>query len=80
MTLILTWIESLHQTRGGTVTARLPAALPVPALRAHLEWADGADEWVALVFDGEAAPLPWTPRTAAVAVAGLTELARSATP
>ncbi len=65
------------------VTARLPAALPVPALRAHLEWADGADEWVALVFDvfdGEAAPLPWTPRTAAVAVAGLTELARSATP
>ncbi|MGY2128399.1 phosphotransferase family protein [Blastococcus sp. SYSU DS0617] len=65
------------------VTARLPATLPVPALRAHLEWADGADEWVALVFDvfdGEAAPLPWTPQTAAVAVAGLTELARAATP
>lgn len=65
------------------VTARLPAALPVPALRAHLEWADGADDWVALVFDvfdGEAAPLPWTPRTAAAVVDGLTELARSATP
>lgn len=65
------------------VTARLPATLPVPALRAHLEWVDGADEWVALVFDvfdGDAAPLPWTPGTAAVAVAGLAELARSGTP
>ncbi|WP_176523068.1 phosphotransferase family protein [Blastococcus aggregatus] len=65
------------------VAAGLPASLPVPALRAHLEWADGADEWVALVFDvfdGDAAPLPWTPRTAAVAVAGLAELARSGTP
>lgn len=65
------------------VTARLPARLPVPALRASLEWADGADEWVALVFDvvdGEAAPLPWTPQAAAAVVAGLTELARSATP
>ncbi|SDE88674.1 Phosphotransferase enzyme family protein [Blastococcus fimeti] len=65
------------------VTAGLPPTLPVPALRAHVEWADGADEWVALmfdVFDGEAAPLPWTPQTAALAVGGLTELALSATP
>jgi hypothetical protein len=65
------------------VTSRLPPTLPVPPLRAHVEWADGADEWVALVFDvfdGHAAPLPWTPRTAALAVAGLTGLAASATP
>jgi hypothetical protein len=65
------------------VTTRLPATLPVPPLRAHVEWSDGADEWVALVFnvfDGESAPLPWTPKTAAVAVDGLTELARAVTP
>ena len=65
------------------VTAGLPASLPVPALRAHVEWSDGPDEWVALVFevfDGEPAPLPWTARTAAVAVDALTELARAATP
>ncbi|RBY78536.1 aminoglycoside phosphotransferase family protein [Blastococcus sp. TF02-09] len=65
------------------VTAGLPASLPVPALRAHLEWADGPDEWVALVFeafDGESAPLPWTSRAATAVVDGLTELARAATP
>jgi hypothetical protein len=65
------------------VTVQLPPGLPVPRLRAHVEWADGPDEWVALVFDafdGEAAPLPWTEHTAAAAVDGLTELARSATP
>lgn len=65
------------------VMAGLPASLPVPALRAHVEWSDGPDEWVALVldvFDGEPAPLPWTARAAAVAVDGLTELAQAATP
>lgn len=65
------------------VTAGMPASLPVPALRAHVEWADGPDVWVALVFDvfdGDSAPLPWTPPAAAAVVDGLTELARSATP
>ena len=65
------------------VTAGMPASLPVPALRAHVEWADGPDEWVALVFDafdGDSAPLPWTPQAAAAVVDGLTELARTATP
>lgn len=65
------------------VTAGMPASLPVPALRAHVEWTDGGDEWVALVFeafDGASAPLPWTPPTAAAVVDGLTDLARTATP
>ena len=65
------------------VTAGMPASLPVPALRAHVEWTDGGDEWVALVFeafDGESAPLPWTPPAAAAVVDGLTALARAATP
>ena len=65
------------------VAARLPATLPVPALQAHLEWSDGPDEWVALVFDvfdGDSAPLPWTRDTAAAVVDGLTGLARAATP
>ena len=66
-----------------TVTAGMPASLPVPALRAHVEWADGPDEWVALVFeafDRAAAPLPWTSQAATAVVDGLTELARAATP
>ncbi len=65
------------------VTTGMPAYLPVPPLRAHVEWTDGADEWVALVFepfDGDSAPLPWTPSAAAKVVDGLTELARAATP
>ncbi len=65
------------------VTAGLPPTLPVPALQAHLEWSDGPDQWVALVLEvleGDAAPLPWTPRTAAHVVDGLTALARAATP
>ncbi|SDF49616.1 Phosphotransferase enzyme family protein [Blastococcus aurantiacus] len=65
------------------VMAGLPASLPVPPLRAHVEWADGPDEWVALAFeafDGDSAPLPWTPQAAAAVVDGLTELARAATP
>lgn len=65
------------------VTAQLPGSLPVPRFRACIEWSDGADVWVALVFDafaGDAAPLPWTPATAATVVDGLTELARAGTP
>jgi hypothetical protein len=65
------------------VTGQLPSSLPVPRLRAHVEWAEGDDQWVALVFDvfdGESAPLPWTAATAALVVDGLTELARAATP
>jgi aminoglycoside phosphotransferase (APT) family kinase protein len=65
------------------VTAGLPASLPAPALVAHVEWADGPDEWVALVFEaleGGSAPLPWTSQAAAAVVDGLTELARTATP
>jgi hypothetical protein len=65
------------------VCAHMPASLPVPALLAHVEWSDGPDVWVALAFeafDGDSAPLPWTPRAAAAVVDGLTELARSATP
>lgn len=65
------------------VTAGLPSSLPVPALRAHVEWADGADQWVALIFeefDGASAPIPWTAENAAIVVEGLAVLARTATP
>lgn len=65
------------------VAAHLPASLPVPALRAHVEWTDGPDEWIALafdVFDGDSAPLPWTPQAAAAVVDELTGLARATTP
>ena len=65
------------------VTAQLPASLPVPPLRAHVEWCDGADEWVALVFaavDGAPPPLPWTATSAARAVAGVDAFGRMATP
>ncbi|MGY1752417.1 phosphotransferase family protein [Blastococcus sp. SYSU D01042] len=65
------------------VTAGLPSSLPAPALRAHVEWADGPDEWVALVLevlDGQAAPLPWTPDAAGRVVEALAGLARAATP
>jgi aminoglycoside phosphotransferase (APT) family kinase protein len=65
------------------VTAHLPGSLPVPRFRACIEWSDGADVWVALVFEsapGTSPPLPWTPDRAAAVVDGLTGLARSATP
>ena len=65
------------------VTVGMPASLPVPALRAHVEWADGDDEWVALIFeefDGASAPLPWTAGNAATVVEGLAVLACAGTP
>ena len=65
------------------VTAHLPPTLPVPALRAHLECAEGEDQWVALVFaafEGNSAPLPWSPGTAELVVDGLTRLADAGTP
>lgn len=66
-----------------TVAAQLPASLPVPSLRAHVEWAEGADEWVALVFavvDGAPPPLPWTPASAGRALAAVDAFSRLATP
>jgi hypothetical protein len=65
------------------VAGALPPSLPVPRLRAHVEWADGPEEWVALVFDevdGAPPPLPWTAGTAAQAMAGVAGFARRATP
>lgn len=65
------------------VAAALPTWLPVPRLRAHVEWADAGEEWVALVFeevDGAPPPLPWTAETAARAMAGVDDFARRATP
>lgn len=65
------------------VTPHLPTSLPVPAFQAYVEWHDGTDEWIALIFDafdGASAPLPWTPKTAATVVDGVTALAPAATP
>ncbi|MCZ2819677.1 phosphotransferase [Modestobacter sp. VKM Ac-2977] len=65
------------------VTAALPAGLPAPRLRAHLEWAEDADEWVALVFDevdGACPTLPWTAATATRVLTGVSSFAERATP
>jgi Ser/Thr protein kinase RdoA (MazF antagonist) len=55
----------------------------VPRLRAHVEWAEGDDEWVALVFDvvdGAPPPLPWTTASAARALSAVDAFSRRATP
>ena len=65
------------------VAAALPSALPVPRLTAHLEWAAGDDEWVALLFevvDGAPPSLPWTGDVARHALAAVDAFARAATP
>ncbi|WP_448613538.1 hypothetical protein [Modestobacter sp. URMC 112] len=65
------------------VAAGLPASLPVPRLRAQVEWAADGEEWVALVFgvvDGAPPPLPWTATSAGRAVAAVDRFARLATP
>jgi hypothetical protein len=65
------------------VAAALPVSLPTPALRWSTEWTDGADTWVALLFDaveGTTPPLPWTPSSAAAVVGVLADLAAAATP
>jgi hypothetical protein len=67
----------------GAVAAELPDWLPVPRLRARLECLDGADEWLALVFDvvdGDCPALPWTPADAARALDAVGTFAEVATP
>jgi hypothetical protein len=65
------------------ISAALPAGLPVPRLRAHLEVRDGDDEWVALLFDvveGANPELPWTAGTATRVLAGVAAFGVAATP
>jgi len=65
------------------VAAALPASLPVPRLRAHLEWADGEAQWVALLFDvvdGANPELPWTAPVARHVLARVAGFAGAATP
>jgi hypothetical protein len=68
------------------VATQLPEHLPVPRLRAHVEWTGPAEadgEWVALVFDvvdGAPPPLPWTRPTATRVLTALAEFAVLATP
>ena len=69
--------------REARITATLPAGLPVPRLRAHLEVADGDDEWVALLFDvvdGANPELPWTAATATRVLAGVSAFGAATTP
>jgi len=65
------------------IAAALPAGLPVPRLRAHLEVTDGAEEWVALLFevvDGANPPLLWTAGTATRVLAALSAFTAATTP